>query len=85
MEEDGREREYLYPGQHAPAKGEGTTPLEHSKDMTDSLSLITSLSGFGKGERKQFSVLGRRKGRHVNAAEETSMFSKADVFVLLMV
>jgi hypothetical protein len=54
--------------------------------MIDSLGLITSLRGFGKGESKRISVLGRRKGRQVNEAEETSMFSKAKVlFVLLMV
>jgi hypothetical protein len=86
VEEGGRKREYLYPVARTPAKGKGKEhPLENPGGMIDSLGLITSLRGFGKGERKRISVLGRRKGRQVNEAEETSMFSKARVFVLLMV
>jgi hypothetical protein len=57
MEEDVKGREYLYPLARTPAKGKEHPP-RILDGRVDSLGLITSFRGFGKGEREGVPVLG---------------------------
>jgi hypothetical protein len=74
IEDDGSEREYLYPWQ--PASERGRSPLERVCCTIDSLGLITSsMWDFGKVRVNRFLFREGEKGHHVNEGEETFMSS----------